>query len=106
MRKGYQRLNDDRQANESKSAPKCSPIIDPATIQITWDASSGSLPMHTGAGFAPGKWATANATVAETAVEASPYSDDYSYGTSKCAQPCGHCPTGCKCSGFICVKDE
>lgn len=42
-------------------------------------------------------------------VEDNPYSDGHSYGTSKCAEPCpasGSCPDGCKCSGFLCVKDD
>lgn len=41
-----------------------------------------------------------------TPLHDSPYSDDYSYGTSKCAQPCSSgCPDGCTCSGFLCVRD-
>jgi hypothetical protein len=39
----------------------------------------------------------------------SEYEDTHSYGTSKCAQPCGsadQCPDGCKCSGFLCVKEH
>ena len=51
------------------------------------------------------------AAVIEKAVaprdEENPYSASSSYGTSGCAQPCsGGCPDGCKCSGFICVKDD
>jgi len=96
---------DERPACNSKAT-----ILDPSTIQITWDASS-HVPgeaLHAGAGHSPPqKWAanlTVHDTVEQTAVD-SPYAGDYSYGTSKCAQPCSSgCPDGCYCSGFICVQ--
>ena len=60
------RALDERPACNSKAT-----VIDPATIQITWDASSGSLPRQAGAGrgrAGPVKWAAANATAEDTAV--------------------------------------
>ena len=94
---------DERPACSSKAT-----IVDPATIQITWDASSGasSNALNGSVGRTPPKkWASG--AIGEEEAASSNYSDDYSYGTSQCAQPCGSgCPSGCKCSGVICVKDD
>jgi hypothetical protein len=98
------RALDERPACHSKAT-----VVDPATIQISWDTSSSGASVeapHANAGRTPPKKWTSRAAAEETAV-GSLYSESHSYGTSACALPCSSgCPDGCKCSGFICVKDD